>query len=85
VALAVEQQRVDDGTASSQAMRRVSLTRPVSVSTSTTATWAPNGNVAPGASKRVSIVTPTAVVLGQHGEVGPGLGDGRRPGDVERP
>ena len=34
--------------ASSQATWRISLTRPVSVSTSTTETWAPNGNVGPG-------------------------------------
>ena len=53
------------------------------VSTSTTATWAPNGNVAWPASKRVSIVEVVALALRGDGEVGPGLGHRRRAGDVE--
>ena len=41
--------------ASSTVIMRVSVALPVSVSTSTTATWAPNGNVAPGWENTVRI------------------------------
>ena len=68
--------------ASSQATWRRWRTLPVSVSTSTTATWAPNGNVGARGGE-VGVEHQAAVGLGRDGQLGPGLGDRGRAGDVE--
>ena len=66
--------------ASSTAMWRIKRASPVSVSTSTTATWAPNGNVPPSAVKSVSAVQRS--LLGSC-KIGPADVVCRRPNDVE--
>ena len=75
VPLPFGEQRVDDGPASSTVTCRISRTLPVSVSTSTTATWLPNGKVgcALGEVHRGQAVRP-----GVAGHLGPG--PARRPG-----